>query len=220
MIEHVTDLLGPYLDGELHGLRLQRVEDHLAGCTTCRKELEELRQLSGLLQKSFTTESFMPADKFVANMVLRLSAQSATRRQPRREETSPDRKPLSLLWWLAPVGVLGAFYFVQTVFILSSLVSTANLTGLLGNATAWLQSGSQQSLWFTATMNLFGGQIHGSSQTALDLLNDFSVIGSNVFVQLLWQAGIALAYWAWLAMWWRRRKSAQEPSLPGMPLHS
>jgi hypothetical protein len=220
MIEHVTDLLGPYLDGELHGLRLQQVEDHLAGCTTCRKELEELLQLSGLLQKSFTTESFMPADKFAANMVLRLSAQSATRRQPRREETSPDRKPLSLLWWLAPVGLLGAWVFAQAVFTLGSLLSSADMAGLLGNVSAWFSTAPQQSLWFSATMSLFGGQLGGTSKTVLDILNDISVTGSGLAIQLLMQAGIALAYWAWLAMWWRRRKSAQEPSLPGMPLHS
>jgi predicted anti-sigma-YlaC factor YlaD len=220
MTEHVTDFLGPYLDGELHGPRLQQVEDHLAGCTTCRKELEELRQLSVLLQKSFTTESFMPADKFAANMVLRLSAQLATRRKPRQEGTSPTGKPLNILWWLAPVGVLGAWVFAQAVFTLGTLLSTADLTGLLGNATAWLPTASQQSLWFSATMNLFGGQLGGTSKTVLDILNGVSVTGTGLAIQLLLQAGIALAYWTWLGLWWRRRKAAQEGALPVMPLHS
>ncbi len=75
MIEHVTDLLGAYVDGELHGLRLRQVEEHLARCAGCRKELADLRSLSSLLQNSVPMEAFTPADQFAANMVLRLSAQ-------------------------------------------------------------------------------------------------------------------------------------------------
>jgi len=218
MIEHATDLLGAYVDGELQGPRLRQVEEHLKKCTGCRKELAELRRLSSLLQATVPMEDFTPADQFAANMVLRLSAQDAKLGRPRRAGVAPSHKPTDFIWWLVPVGVLGAWIFIQAVFTVSTVVSTADLTGLLGNSAAWLGGGSGQSLWFSTTMSVFGNQIQGSSRTLLDLLNGFSVFGSSVFIQLLVQAGIALVYWIWLGLWWNRRKAA--PQLPAMPLHS
>jgi len=215
----VTDLLGAYMDGELRGLRLRQVEDHLSGCTACRKELTELRRLSTLLQSSVPMEAFTPADKFAANMVLQLSAQDAKMRLPRRTVTPSSNKPLSVIWWLAPVGVLGVWVLAQGVFSLLSLLSTAGMAGLLGNAVAWLQTGPSQSLWFSASMSLFGGQLSGTSKTVLDVLNGISVTGVSLIIQLALQIGIALAYWAWLGLWWRR-KTAPAASLPEMPLHS
>ena len=220
MIEHVTDLLGAYLDGELHGLRLRQVEDHLAKCAACRKELAELRGLSTLLQESLPAEAFTPTDRFVANLSLRLNAQDYALNLPRRPETSPRLKPLGFIWWLVPAGVLGAWIFLQTVITVSTLVSTADLTGLFGNATAWLQNGSLNSLWFSASMGLFGSQIHGSGRIMLDLLNDFSVFRSSITMQLVWQAGIALVYWVWLGIWWNRRRAIATPRFPNMPSHS
>ena len=211
MIEHVTDLLGAYLDGELHGLRLRQVEDHLAKCAACRKELAELRSLSTLLQESLPTEAFTPTDRFVANLTLTL---------PRRPVTTPIRKPLEFIWWLVPVGVLGAWVFLQTVFTVSTLVSTADLTGLFGNAAAWLQSGPLNTLWFSASMGLFGNQIQGSGRTTLDLLNNVSIFGSSIAMQLILQAGIALVYWVWLGLWWNRRRVIATPRLPSMASHS
>ena len=211
MIEHVTDLLGAYVDGELHGLRLRQVEDHLARCAACCKELAELRSLSTLLQETIPSEAFTPTDRFVANLTLNL---------PRRPETAPRRKPLEFMWWLVPVGVLGAWIFLQTVITVTTVVSTANLTGLFGHAAAWLQqSGSDQSLWFSAGMGLFGNHVQGDSRTVLDLLNDFSIFGMNVTMQLVWQGGIALVYWFWLGLWWNRRRAVATPRLPHLPSH-
>ena len=221
MIEHVTDLLGAYVDGELHGLRLRQVEEHLSKCAACRKELAELRHLSSLLQESVPMEAFIPANQFAANMVLRLSAQDAKANPPRRAAPAQPQKPLSLLWWLAPVGILGAWVFAQAIFSFGSVLSAANAAGLMNNVTAWFSNAPQQSLWFSATMGLFGGQLSGPSKTVVDVLNDISVSGSGLVIQLLLQTGIALAYWACLGWWWRRRKAAQqETALFRMPLNS
>ncbi len=220
MIEHVTDLLGAFVDGELHGLRLRQVEDHLTHCAACRKELEELRALSSLLQKSVPMEAFTPADQFAANMVLQLSAQGARTRPSRQEKPSSSRKPLSLIWWLAPVGVLGAWVFAQAAFTLFSWLSTADMAGLLGNTSAWFSPASDQSLWFSASMAVFGGQLHGASKTVLDILNGITVTGTGLIIQLVMQVGIALAYWTWLALWWRRSKAAPKTALPQLPTHS
>ena len=211
MIEHVTDLLGTYVDGELHGLRLRQVEDHLTRCAACRKELAELRGLSTLLQDSLPAEAFTPTDRFVANLALNL---------PRRPETASPHKPLEMLWWLVPAGVMGAWAFLRTVITVSNLVSTADLTGLFGNAAAWLQNGPLNSLWFSASMDLFGNQVHGSGRTALDLLNNYSVFSSSILIQLALQAGIALVYWVWLGLWWNRRGILKSPGLANMGSHS
>jgi anti-sigma factor RsiW len=40
-----TDQLSGYLDGEMQGARLRSLEEHLAGCETCRDVLAELRQV-------------------------------------------------------------------------------------------------------------------------------------------------------------------------------
>jgi hypothetical protein len=211
MIEHATELLGAYLDGELRGLRLHQVEEHLTKCKACQKELEELRGLSKLLQETVPAEAFTPTDRFVANLALNL---------PRRPEANSVRKPLEFLWWAVPAGVLGVWVFLQTVVTVSTLISTADLTGMFGNAAAWLQNGSQNAAWFSASMSLFGNQIHSNERTALALLNDLSIFGSSLTIQLVWQAGIALVYWAWLAIWWTRRRTIAAPRLPGSPSHS
>lgn len=51
MAEHVTELLSSYLDGQVSLPERRTVEEHLAGCAACRAELEELRQLTGLLRR-------------------------------------------------------------------------------------------------------------------------------------------------------------------------
>jgi len=45
MNEHLDLELSAYIDGELEGSELRRVEAHLAGCAGCRETLEDLRRL-------------------------------------------------------------------------------------------------------------------------------------------------------------------------------
>lgn len=191
MHEEMRALLNAYLDGELHGRRLQEMETHLASCDTCRKELEELRLVSGWLQADTAVKATSP-DRFVSRLTLSL---------PRRPQHERTTKPISLAWWLVPAGLLMAWVFIQTVYTLTDVVTVANLTGLLGNASRWLGSG-QESAWLSAATTLFGGQIH--AQPTLSLLNNVSVTIFNLFSGFLWQAVIVLLYWAWLCLWWLR----------------
>ncbi|MFQ5967103.1 MAG: anti-sigma factor family protein [Acidimicrobiia bacterium] len=41
-MSHLGELLSAHLDGELTGAEERRVSEHLAGCSVCRAELEEL----------------------------------------------------------------------------------------------------------------------------------------------------------------------------------
>jgi anti-sigma factor RsiW len=194
MHEYMRTLLNAYLDGELNGTRLQEMELHLAGCEACQNELKELRLVSQLLQAAPAPE-FTPAGRFASNLMLSL---------PRRTTRSLSAKPASLAWWLVPALLLGAWFFVQTVFTLTDAVTAAQISGLLGQAARWL-SGGQETVWFAAITSLFGSQV-APAQPALSLLNSLNVTGTNLLDGFLWQALIVLLYWGWLLVWWFIRR--------------
>ena len=50
-MQHINHLLDEYYDGELSPARRRQVEAHLAQCPDCRAELEQMRQLSALLNE-------------------------------------------------------------------------------------------------------------------------------------------------------------------------
>jgi hypothetical protein len=197
MHEEIHPLLNAYLDGELHGIRLQQMQSHLASCAACQNELKELRRVSELLHKAPAPE-FRPVERFVANLTLSL---------PRRTLRDKSPKSGSLLWWLVPAGLLGAWFFVRTAFALTDIFSVAGTSGLLGQANAWLSGGGQQSLWFAATNLFSGGQIASAGPSTLNLLNMVNIFSGNLFEGLLWQAAIVVFYWGWLGAWWLRRRT-------------
>lgn len=54
---HRRDDLSAYIDGQLDARRRESVEGHLAGCASCRQELEELRTMVGLLRRIAQVET-------------------------------------------------------------------------------------------------------------------------------------------------------------------
>jgi hypothetical protein len=195
MHEDMHALLNVYLDGELHGPRLLEMKHHLAGCEFCRNELLELQQISFLLQAAPTPE-FMPVERFVSNLNLRL---------PRQEPGEIPQKSVSLAWWLFPAGLLGAWFFIQTVFTLTGMVIAIQTSGLFGQSVQWL-GGGQETGWYALVTGFFGPQA-GGSQPALSLLNSLDVFGVNLVKGFLWQAFIAFLYLGWLFFWWLRRST-------------
>jgi len=191
MHEEMRTLLNAYLDSELQGQRLREMETHLASCAICQKELEELRLVSERLQADTALEA-PSAERFISQLNLSL---------PRRPQEDRPPKPVSVVWWLVPAGLLVLLVFIQTVYTLTDVVTAANLTGLLGSASRWVGSG-EESHWLSAATTLFGGQI--LAQPILSLLNNVSVAIAGLFIGFLWQAGIVLLYWAWLCFWWLR----------------
>jgi hypothetical protein len=193
MHDDMRVLLNGYLDGELHGTRLLEMEHHLATCESCRKELMELRQISELLQADSSLE-FVPVERFVSSLALRL---------PRRTLQFQPQKHGFLAWWLVPAGLLGAWFFVQTVFVFTDALTAMNLAGILGRAASWL-GGGQQMAWFKAVTGLLGSQL-GGVQSTLSLLNQVNVFGVDWLKGFLWQTLIVLIYSGWLAFWLSRR---------------
>ncbi len=197
MHEDMRALLNPYLDNELHGTRLRELELHLAWCEACQDELKKLRHVSDLLL-AVPVPEFMPVERFVINLNMRL---------PRRTLHDTPSKPGSLAWWLVPVGLLGAWFFTQTVFTLTNVVTAAQTTGMFGQVADRL-AGGQQTIWFAATTSLFGAQV-GGVQSTLSVLNGLNVFGVKLLQGFLWQALLVLLYWCWLfVLWLRRRQSS------------
>jgi predicted anti-sigma-YlaC factor YlaD len=198
MSEHVNEWLSPYFDGELQGTRLRQVENHLAECAQCRAELERVQELSALLQGTAPAGEFIPTERFISNLTLNL---------PRQPEQPQTRKALEIGWWLIPVGVLGAWAFLQVTFSLSTLVQTASDAGLLGSTFTWFQGNPSQTLWFATLTDLFGSQPGFVGQTIFSMLNDADLFIHNLAGQFLWQLVLGVIYLGWLASWWFRQQS-------------
>ena len=192
MHEEMRPLLNAYLDGELHGQRLREMETHLSSCPACQDELRQLRLVSEFLQAGSAPQA-IPAERFISQLTLSL---------PRRPLQNRSSLPGSLAWWLIPAGLLGAWFFVQTVLTLTGVVTAAKLTGMLGQTASWLGS-RQETIWFSTAISLFGRQATGPLPT-LSLLNNTSLFAANLLSGFLWQAVIGLLYWAWLLFWWLR----------------
>lgn len=53
----VIDDLSALIDGQLSGSRKTEVEEHLAGCQDCRKELDSLKEVQSFLSKAFAAKA-------------------------------------------------------------------------------------------------------------------------------------------------------------------
>lgn len=197
MANHVTEWLGAYHDGELHGARLRQVERHLTECTNCRAELDEIRNLSNLLQSHHPAEDFLPTDRFVANLALRL---------PRQAEQAPTHPALKTIWWSAPVGLLGIWLCVAITRSLSSLLTLAVDTGLFNGNLAWVGGNPIQMGWFATAQNLFNGQMGGLGLEILTWLNDANLFLVQLAGNLIPYLILAIGYLGWLVAWWLRQQ--------------
>ena len=204
MCEDMQALLSAYLDGELHGVRLLEMKMHLASCESCRNQLKELRLVSDILRAA-PAPAFTPTERFVSQMTLQL---------PRRPLADRPPKPGSLIWWLVPLGLMGVWFFVQTVFSVGNVVTVADATGLMGHISTFFSAGAaQHTLWFQAAEALFGNNLGGTSQTTASFLDQASQFFASFLSQFLWQAVIVLVYWGWLTVGWLIRR-------PSMQVHT
>jgi hypothetical protein len=209
MVNHVSEWLGAYHDSELRGARLRQVEQHLAECAACQAELDELRNLSALLQDTPPHGDFLPAERFIAILTLNMPRQS-TPHQP--------REVLKIGWWLVPVGLLGIWLFINITLSLSSVVKLAADSSLLGSNLTWLQGEPLQMRWFATTMNLFGNQLGAPGRETLSVLNDANMYIIQLAERLIPQAFLAVLYLGWLLSWWLRH--LQRPAQSEDPRHT
>jgi predicted anti-sigma-YlaC factor YlaD len=199
MSNHVIEWLSAYVDGELKGMRLHQVKEHLAECETCQAELDSLQGLSSLLQEVPVAE-FTSNEKFVSQVNLRL---------PQRQVKSTRNKAVEVGWWLIPIGLLTAWIFFSTTVLVSDMFSAANNFGLLDGATNMLVSDSSDTAIWTSTLGQIG-MLQGNSLQWAKSTESFT---RNVLPQFIWQVSIALLYLTWIAIWWARQTRQEHGQL-------
>ena len=190
MSDHIIELLGAYIDGELKGGQLRKVETHLSECPSCLDDYDALLALSATLQAA-PVPAFPAPERFVADVLLRL---------PHKPVKPMRRRALEIGWWLAPVGLIATWVFISTVFLVSDMVSAANGFGLLSIASDWLVAGSSSSANYSA----FVGQFGFMETETLQWFTRTESITRNVLADIIWQVAIAMFYLSWLAIWWAR----------------
>jgi anti-sigma factor RsiW len=88
--EPLSEWLGAYLDGELNPECRAWVESHLASCSICQQELEELRRISRLLHADPQPASKLSSDLFISRLLEHLSGQNE--REPFSTHPSTTRQ--------------------------------------------------------------------------------------------------------------------------------
>jgi len=199
MSKHITEWLNAYLDGELHGNRLQFVEAHLVECPVCQAELGSLESLSGLLHEAPAPE-FTSPERFAAQVNLRL---------PHQRTSTPENKILEIGWWMIPVGLLGTWIFISTSFLVNDILSVANNLGLLVSVSDWLGFGLANQAYWSTTLGQFGIL----SGNVLDWAASTEAFTRTSLLQITLQASIALLYLSWIAIWWARRRHQRHSQL-------
>jgi len=198
MTEHVTEWIGAYHDRELGGELLQVVERHLDECPACQAELDSARQLSSLLQSASLEAKFLPTDRFLAGLALRL---------PPLPAEPLHRRMLRIGWWLVPVGLLGAWLFVEITLGLTSALSLAADAGLLDGSLSLAPDQPYAMSWFAAALSLFGSRLGAPVWGLLSALNEIHLFVSQLASSLVPQLLFAALYLGWLVAWWLRRQN-------------
>ena len=199
MSKHVTELLNTYLDGELHGSRLHQVEDHLAECEACQAEFDALQGVSQLLHE-VPTPDFTPPERFAAQVSLRL---------PHSKPVTSARKALEIGWWMIPVGLLAAWVFINTAFLVNDMLSVANNFGLLTSVSDWMAFGTSNLAIWSTTLGQFG-VLRGNT---LDFAISTETFTRTSLPQLILHISIALLYLSWIAIWWARHRRQEQVQL-------
>jgi predicted anti-sigma-YlaC factor YlaD len=192
--------LGAYVDGELSGVRLRRVESHLRECSACQRELDWLKALSGLLDETSAVERRTPPERFVAQVGLRL---------PRRQEHPPAQRALEVGWKMVPAGLLFSLAFVHSVFLVAWMIQLALWMGLGGEVGALLLPPSSGGLSLPDLSTLSQGSVSGAAGTVWGLVQSGSAWAWVPALYLCLLFVIGLLYCSWLASWWAQRKHRQ-----------
>jgi hypothetical protein len=194
----------PYYHAELKGRRLKQVEEHLHDCPECQLALQELRELSSLLHESPAAQNLTPSDVFVAQVGMRLP----------RKPTSPGwQKGMQTSWRLAPFGLLGAWVFMQTVFIVTGLLMWAlDLIPGAEQIAGLLPQGSSQASFFSQAMQFEGANALQIGQMGLQMFRGGGPLGWAALLNVGLMLLIGTLYASWLASWWIQKSNGNNGS--------
>lgn len=191
---HQLAWLGAYLDGEVNETLRGQIEAHLAACPDCRRELEELRQLSALLQASPVPLSPQSDADFARAVVTQMT----------RPVPPLWQRGLAAGWRYAPLVLFAGWAFFQAV----QWVSTALLIGLrlVPGGRALLPSGGtpQGSFLLEILRMSLPGNLTDQTIEGLSWLAPFNPLALLNMVVLV---VLALLFLSWLASWWAYHQS-------------
>jgi hypothetical protein len=191
MNEHLNLWLDAYLDGELPPQIKAQVDEHLAACPQCQALLNKRRSLSDLLHTAPLAADLKPAEQFVAEVSRKAGVKAG---RPLANLNTPAI--WSRLWQLAPLVLLLAWAFMQSVSIVSLIVALIPGASQILQHEASILRSSGAGYWLEA------GNLSGLDLANLDLLLPLDLLGWNWITSLLVLAGGALFYVGWLASWW------------------
>ena len=202
-MEHVTEFLGPYLDGELRTSQVTKIENHLGTCDQCRSELADLDNLSGLLQFSAPLPQMKSEDQFVAEVGLLLE---------RHPEPTGLKRVLVKVLKAIPVSLAGTWLFVQTSLIITTLIYNVSRIAPELPGIDRLSPTLEPSIGSSALGSISQPLIAQVLEIITQLL--------NLDIQLNWRIPvfsillfiIGTLYVCWLASWWvvREHRITQE----------
>ena len=90
-----SEKLTEMIQGELAEVETEKIQEHVAGCTECNKEAEDLRRTLGVL----STMEISPSPDFVERTTARAAAATAVRK-PRAEHHGAKPAASPLISWL------------------------------------------------------------------------------------------------------------------------
>lgn len=203
MSDSMTEWIAAYFDGELSSERRAWVEDHLAVCADCRRELDDLHALSGLLQSVPVPAGRLSEEAFNHQVLRRLP-------------------PAHIPFWnkalrgglrYAPLGLFGLWAFSQAVVVVSGAVLL--LLGLFPPANGVLQALSPASEAAEASLFslLFQAGTFISLPAYTNVFEWIEWFSPLIFVELALLVVFAGMFLSWFAGYWSlHRLQAAESS--------
>jgi hypothetical protein len=193
MSEHSLEVIGAYLDGELQGDHLKEFELHLTGCDECQKNIESLSGLSTVLHQ-VQVPDFDSPEFFVEKVSLQL---------PRKKIRYPfGQNILVISWYSIPLFLMAVWVFLNTTYLISSLLITANFIDMVNLQSSTLFSGVFKEENFLKFLDSLGWFENVNFQWLVEI----GGLTRRMISNLIWQISIALLYLFWLVIWWTRRK--------------
>jgi hypothetical protein len=185
-VQHVDHVLDDYYDNELAPAARRQVEAHLDGCPSCRAELKQRAQLSGLLSEFRVPDAFSAPEVFRAQVALQLSG--------RVRERSKYRVAA---WHIVPLLLLCGVVALQALLALSgALLAGARLVEWLG-----LDVGALPALAGLAWPEL--GTVYGYSWPSV-----LAVFGVSLMIGLyLGSLLVFVPYVGWVGALWRTTRA-------------
>jgi predicted anti-sigma-YlaC factor YlaD len=188
MVQHVYHLLDETYDNELSPGARRRVEAHLAECSFCRAEYEQLSRLGDLLSEYEVPDAFSAAEIFQAQVVLRVARRA-------REHTGYR----GAIWHLVPLALLSLVVVLQALFV---------LVGVLGRAFLSAQ-------WFGADLGSFLTQVGIAGFETLSIWGlspSTTVVALSVMLMVALYIGVLallIPYAGWVGALWQSSRAGQ-----------